>query len=418
MAQYAKAELVMQTTDVAIVGGGFAGSLCAAMLGRAGIDAVLIDPNPVYPPEFRCEKLDGPQLETLQRTGFAEAVVRAATPDRESWVARFGRVVDKRPGDQLGIMYDTLVNTVRAQIPARTPLIEAKAIDIITGPERQLVRLSNGVEVAARLVVLANGLNIAMQQKLGITRRVISPRHSISIGFDVRPVDRPMFPFPALTYYSERARDRMALITLFPIGQVMRANLFAYRDAHDPWFDRLREAPEQTLSELWPNLRQIMGAFSVSVPIKLRPVDLYVTDGYQRDGLVTIGDAFSTSCPAAGTGARKALVDAERLCNVHIPRWLATAGMQQAKIAAFYGDPVKQACEVYSASKAFALRDFSTNPSLGWTAKRSIKFVLHVGRGLLRQARKMLTVPAGPRTYAQPAPAATRGAASDQQVHS
>ena len=48
----------MRETDVAIVGGGLAGSTAAAMLGRAGIPAVLIDPHPTYPPDFRCEKLD------------------------------------------------------------------------------------------------------------------------------------------------------------------------------------------------------------------------------------------------------------------------------------------------------------------------------------------------------------------------
>ena len=46
----------MRYTDIAIVGGGLAGSIAAAMLGRAGISAVLIDPHPVYPPDFRVEK--------------------------------------------------------------------------------------------------------------------------------------------------------------------------------------------------------------------------------------------------------------------------------------------------------------------------------------------------------------------------
>ena len=49
----------MRQTDVVIAGGGLAGSLAAAMLGRAGIDAVMVDPHEVYPAEFRCEKLDG-----------------------------------------------------------------------------------------------------------------------------------------------------------------------------------------------------------------------------------------------------------------------------------------------------------------------------------------------------------------------
>ena len=49
----------MKYTDIAIIGGGLAGSTAAAMLGRAGIATVLIDPHPVYPPDFRVEKLSG-----------------------------------------------------------------------------------------------------------------------------------------------------------------------------------------------------------------------------------------------------------------------------------------------------------------------------------------------------------------------
>ncbi len=79
---------------------------------------VLVDPHTVYPPDLRCEKLDGPQVDVLRRTGLADAVLRAGTFDGECWIARFGRVVEKRAGDQYGILYDTLVNTIRAEIPA------------------------------------------------------------------------------------------------------------------------------------------------------------------------------------------------------------------------------------------------------------------------------------------------------------
>jgi 2-polyprenyl-6-methoxyphenol hydroxylase-like FAD-dependent oxidoreductase len=43
----------MRYTDVAIIGGGLAGSTAAAMLGRAGVATLMIDPRPVYPPELR-----------------------------------------------------------------------------------------------------------------------------------------------------------------------------------------------------------------------------------------------------------------------------------------------------------------------------------------------------------------------------
>jgi 2-polyprenyl-6-methoxyphenol hydroxylase-like FAD-dependent oxidoreductase len=185
----------MHETDVVIAGGGLAGSLAAAMLGRAGIRAMVIDPHPVYPPDFRCEKLDGPQMRTLGLTGMANAVLRASTADRECWVARFGRVVEKRPGDQQGIMYDTLVNTMRAQVSGSAGFVQAKVTDITTGPERQTVKTSTGREISARLVVVATGLNVGIREKLGITREIVSPGHSISIGFDAVPAIRVAFHF-------------------------------------------------------------------------------------------------------------------------------------------------------------------------------------------------------------------------------
>jgi 2-polyprenyl-6-methoxyphenol hydroxylase-like FAD-dependent oxidoreductase len=375
----------MQDIDVVIAGGGLAGSLAAAMLGRAGIRSTVIDPHPVYPPDFRCEKLDGPQMRTLELTGMAEAVRRASTADRECWVARFGRVVEKRPGDQRGIMYDTLVNTLRAEVSGSAGFVQAKVTEITTGPERQTVKTSTGAEISARLVVVATGLNVGIREKLGITRDIVSPGHSISIGFDAVPADPRGFPFPALTYFAESPADRMAYITLFPIGSAMRANLFGYRHLHDPWLKQLRDAPRETLYAMWPGLRPLMGEFTVPEFVKIRPVDLYVTEGCRQPGVVLVGDAFATSCPAAGTGARKVLVDVERLCNVHIPRWLATPGMGEQKIAAFYDDPVKQASDAYSTEKAYGLRSFSIDPSLAGSARRWIKFALHWGKGTMRR---------------------------------
>jgi 2-polyprenyl-6-methoxyphenol hydroxylase-like FAD-dependent oxidoreductase len=377
----------MQNTDVVIVGGGLAGSLTAAMLGRAGIDAVLVDPNTAYPPDFRCEKLDGTQVEILKKTGLADAILRATTPDRETWVARFGRIVEKRPGDQQGIYYAPLVNTVRAQIPSNVTIVNAKATALSASDERQRVTLSTGDEISARLIVLANGLSVGLRHNLGLTREILSACHSISIGFDAVPVGRPAFDFPALTYYAERTTDRAALITLFPIGSAMRANLFVYRDMQDPWLQAIRAAPQETLFALWPGLRKIMGDFTVDGPVKIRPVDLYVSHGHRQGGVVLVGDAFSTSCPAAGTGARKVLNDVERLCNVHIPQWLATPGMAAAKIGAFYDDPVKQECDAFAFAKANSLRAFSTDDTLAWRARRWAKFVLQSAIGTLRPLR-------------------------------
>ncbi|WP_291844400.1 NAD(P)/FAD-dependent oxidoreductase [Bradyrhizobium sp.] len=371
----------MQYTDVAIVGGGLAGSTVAAMLGRAGIPAVVIDPHPVYPPELRCEKIGGEQLDLLRKTGLAEPTLRATSLDGEVWEARFGYVVAKRPSDQHGIMYDTLVNTVRAQIPPGVKIVVAKAVAVRSSDERQKIELSNGEEISARLVVLANGLNIGLRHTLGIQRRIVSRCHSITLGFDVAPTGAA-FAFPALTYWPKRASARMAYLTLFPIGDKMRANLMVYREMTDPWFQQFKRAPEETMCAMMPGLARMTGGFRVVGPVKIRPADLCVTDGHLQPGIVLIGDAFATSCPAAGTGATKVFTDAGRLCNVYIPAWLSTNGMDTAKISQFYDDPEKVDCEARCLAKAYHLRALSTEFGLSWRARRWGRFIIRAIQGM------------------------------------
>jgi 2-polyprenyl-6-methoxyphenol hydroxylase-like FAD-dependent oxidoreductase len=223
----------MKYTDIAIIGVGLAGSTTAAMLGRAGIPAILIDPHPAYPPDFRVEKLSDEQVVRFRNTGIAEAVLQKATLSRETWIARFGHLLDRPPRAQFGIMCDALVNEIRAEIPDRVEKIFAKAVAISTSNDRQKIVLSNDEVISGRLVVLANGLNVGLRHALGIERRIVSRCHSISIGFDLVPVGRPAFDFPALTYFSEPAGDRIPYVSLFPIGERMRANLFTYRQIDD-----------------------------------------------------------------------------------------------------------------------------------------------------------------------------------------
>ena len=91
--------------------------------------------------------------------------------------------------------------------------------------------LSTGEEISARLIVLANGLNIGLRHTLGMDARgdqlVPFDQHRLRCEAG-RPAAASTFR--ALTYYPERVADRMAYLTLFPIGSAMRANLFVYRD--------------------------------------------------------------------------------------------------------------------------------------------------------------------------------------------
>jgi CelD/BcsL family acetyltransferase involved in cellulose biosynthesis/flavin-dependent dehydrogenase len=378
---------ILRHTDVAIVGGGIAGATAAAMLGRAGIDAVLIDPHTVYPPDFRCEKLDHSQIRLLHKTGLGEAVLPTTTHNDGVWVARMGRLVDRKPDNQYGFFYGTLVNSVRHEIPPAVPFIASKVKTISTSVDRQSIKLLNGEEISARLVVYASGLNTKLCRALGMEREILSPCHSISIGFSLKPAGGGSFKFPALTYYPERAGDRIAYLSLFPIGSAMRANLFVYWDRHDPRLSEMRKAPEQALFAAMPGLRQLTGDIEITEGVSIRPVDLSVAKRHRQAGIVLVGDAYSTSCPAAGTGVNKVFTDVERLCNVHIPQWLASEGMGEDKISTFYDDDVKARCERYCFHKAHYVRSISADPGLSWQARRWAKFLLQLGKGAFRRGR-------------------------------
>jgi 2-polyprenyl-6-methoxyphenol hydroxylase-like FAD-dependent oxidoreductase len=99
-------------------------------------------------------------------------------------------------------------------------------------------------------------------------------------------------------------------------------------------------------------------------------MDLYASDGFRRPGVVLIGDAFQTACPAAGKGLTRALTDVERLCTVHIPQWLMTPDMAVEKINAFYDDPVKQACDAQATHTAHYRRALTTGTELRWVLHR------------------------------------------------
>jgi 2-polyprenyl-6-methoxyphenol hydroxylase-like FAD-dependent oxidoreductase len=224
-----------------------------------------------------------------------------------------------------------------------------------------------------------------------MVREDVSKCHSITLAFDLKPIGRSSFDFRALTYYPERAADRIAYITLFPIGPMMHANFMVYRDIDDPWLREMRQRPEPAMLSVMPGLRKLIGDAEVVGPVKIRPADLYVTHGYLQPGIVLVGDAFATSCPAAGTGADKVLTDVERLCNVHVPRWLASDGMGADKISAFYADPVKVACDRASFEEAFSLRSVSTDEGLSWRANRWARFLGRLAIGTAREALARVT---------------------------
>ncbi|WP_342731718.1 NAD(P)/FAD-dependent oxidoreductase [Bradyrhizobium sp. B117] len=361
--------------DVAIVGGGLAGSLAAAVLARAGHRVALIDKRAVYPDEFRVEKIGGHQLEMFRKLGFIGGLESVACPYDRVLNIREGKLVDVSVGQAYGLPYADLVAMARGQIPQPSSLIVDEVAAISCSDDVQQLELASGRRLKARLVVLATGMAGALGYKLGIKRRVLAAGHSVSFGFTIARRDGTPFDFNALTCYGERTADGVDYLSLFPVRAGMRANLFMFRDPADPVMRDLRRDTEATLLRLLPGLRPYLGDFHVTDRVRNWVMDLSVVEGHLQDGVVLIGDAFQTNCPAAGTGVARLLVDVERLCTEYAPRWLMTAGMSKENISEFYSDRDKVAADQQSLKMARFRQALTSRDDIGWDVRRRLHFL-------------------------------------------
>ena len=291
----------MKYTDIAIIGGGLAGSTAAAMLGRAGIPTVLIDPHQVYPFDFRVEKISGDeQLDRFYQTGIADSVLRSATHDGENWIARFGYLLDKKPSRQYGIMYDALIGAIRAEIasPGRTHLRQGRPMSRPARSGRKLT-LSDGEMISARLVVLANGLNVSVPAPHDSVSSTSpsSAASMISLGFDLVPVGRPAFEFPVDLLLATGRGERIPY-PLVPGRERDDGRRYAVRSIarlDDPWLrdaSGIRARSEAALRDL----RRITGEYAVAGDVKIRPGRPLCLDRLSPARGRPVGDAFAATC--------------------------------------------------------------------------------------------------------------------------
>ncbi len=343
--------------DIVVIGAGLSGSLAAIVLYRCGFQVTVIDRYASYPAEFRAEQLVGSQIRSLSKIGLETDFIAGARLVPRARNFSLGKQLSSVLAPHLGMPYQDIVQALRNTIPNGVRRIVGRVTDIDSGPV-STVHLDDGQTIAAKLVIMATGLNTKLGKRLGIEYQMISPQHSTTVGFDIRSSKCAAADTSVLVFYGDDLRGGIDYLTIFPCKDVLRGNLFLYRDPLDPWIRRLRQAPRETLLEVLPALADELGDFTIE-HVQCRPSDVAVARPHRRDGMVLIGDAYQTPCPAAGTGISRLLVDVERLA-IHATRWIAMDDTSAASLQSYHKDAVKRRSDRAAINEARFRRSVST----------------------------------------------------------
>jgi 2-polyprenyl-6-methoxyphenol hydroxylase-like FAD-dependent oxidoreductase len=343
--------------EVIVIGAGFAGALMALLLGRQGRSTLVIAPQTTQANDFRCEKLSLDQAQIIADLGVGEAFGLAPGGDPLELTRR-------------GFGYGERVNALRALWPSAVTPITGKAVAISPSPRRSVVTLADGRTLAAKLVVLATGLGERLCADLGLTRRLLAPAHSISVGLTLQAPPARRDALLGLVQQGERLGDGVGYVSFFPFGSAVRMNLFLYDAPTSERVARLRRDPMGELVRALPSLADKLDGARPMGAASLHVTDLYAVERPARDGVVLIGDARRTSCPASGTGVSRVLNDAKLLNAKHVPAWFEADTFDAARISAFYAEPELAALDHNAHQRSLNGRSAATSRSVYWRLRR------------------------------------------------
>lgn len=370
--------------DVIVVGAGMAGTLLARQCALAGYGTVLIDSRGQCLPTFKAEKLEADQVELLRQLDCIAELEAVSAPIDGVISGRAGKIVADARIAQRGAPYHDMVNALRRQLPPLVTSMTARVVDIQADAVAPSVVLADGTRLQSRLVVVATGAAEGMARTMGVTRRMISEGHSVALGFTLAHAEGCAFGFDALTYHPAHFGSQLDYLTLFAIPGGLRANLFAYLPPDSPLVERLRRDTLATLRYAFDGLERHTGPLALASKVEARPIDLWVSDPSPLHGVVLIGDAFQSVCPATGTGLSKVLTDVHAAMR-HLSAWMASPDRAAPVLAAFYSDPHKVASDHASLSIAMYRRRLSTD--------RGVRMRMHRTVERLREAFRPLPKP-------------------------
>lgn len=333
------------TIDIAIIGAGFSGLSLAHTLSTSNLKVVAIERKLIYPDAFRAEKIELDQAKIMGSLGIlqyrspCDAPIGIIDSIENNNFSKIDTI------EQYGISYSETVNNLRAELPDSIKILNKSIINITDSDNKKTLHFNDNSTLEAKIVVLCTGGNNKLTNLLGIQRVIDEKLKSLSFGFDISRVDESDFNFNGLNYHVNDVASKINYITIFPIGDRMRVNLFTQLDTKDKLAYKLKNNTIETLESCFPNIFKHTGEIEITSKIQIMPTQFYRVKNHIKKGLVVLADEYQSVNPVTGKGLSKVLTDVKLLGQKYLPQWIEKNDCSIQKIRQFYNDPEKVSCD-------------------------------------------------------------------------
>ena len=320
------------TSRCCVVGGGPAGMMLGLLLGRAGIDTVVLEKHADFLRDFRGDTIHPSTLEVLAELGLLEALLQRPHDELREIVGQIGE--------------ERLVIGDFSHLPTRCKFIAlmpqwhfldflAEAAEPLpsfrllreTAAERLVVEDGRIAGIVARdkagaltlradLVIGCDGRHSTVRREAGLSSRDLgAPIDVLWLGLSKRPGDPGQtlgrFDDGRILVMIDRG-DYWQCAFVIPKGgfAALQASGLAHFHAE--------------LAALMPPLADRLSEIRSWDDVKLLTVAVDRLERWHRPGLLCIGDAAHAMSPIGGIGINLAIQDAVAAANILVP-WLRRA---------------------------------------------------------------------------------------------